>query len=136
MANTGFNHAGLVFVPKADAADWDDFVITDSSTQFSDPISLNGKAGAIITFSVEGETGSVSENVTVKFLKEIKPGLYQDANDAYSIELLTEVASTNRFGISLSSLDYGNFLLEMQNFSGVDVTTSVLIDLIDVPAAS
>ncbi len=137
MANTGYTWSSYSAVQKS-AGDWTTDAIADAATETGDPTSIDGKAAAVVSFTITATAGAIDGDVTVYILGDVDGTNYEDTSYSlpYSIAYRPVNGQTHRFTVPIDPRVYKNFKVAVFNDSGQIQTVTVKIATASIPAAS
>ncbi len=140
-ANTG--GAGYVWanytVVQKSAGDWTSDALADTTTETSDSIPVDSKAGATITIeAVEDNTGAINGVVTVYILGDVDGTNFEEPSigSSHKVEFTPIQNDTIRIPIHIDSKTHKNFKVAVENQSGQELAISVRIATAEVKAAN
>jgi len=139
MADTGYNWDAAWAAVQKSAADWTADDLTDTSTEVSDAISLDGYA--VMEFSitvVEDNTGAIDGNVIVTLLGDCDGANYEevDQGNPYEFEFLPKQNDTVRVRFRVLGCDYSSLKISIENDAGQTLSVTVKQRGAKIPLAS
>jgi hypothetical protein len=140
MPNAAYDYTDFSFVPKSGGANWDAISLPTATTEFSDPMSMQGTVSKIISVVVVVPNLVISGELLISILRKTVTGTYQepllDVDNFRRYSIPIEQNQTTNWDITLYAEDLDDFRIYLDNLSGQTLTVSVGEDSSSITPAS